>query len=144
MRDDKLNIDGIEVHFMYVPDDCSLINRSSNANACSLIFKISFYSGKTFMMTGDATTRTLQMTTWRYGNDLRSDVLQMPHHALCDTGNYDFYRSVSAQTLLLPTSIAGDRAMNELYFEKNEKNRFAYKNAKTITKAYEGTKEIDI
>ena len=143
-RDERLNIDGTEIHFMYVPDDCSLINRSSNANACSLIFKICFTNGKTLMITGDATTRTLQITAWRYGEALKSDALQMPHHALCDTGNYDFYRSVNAPTLLLPTSIAGDRAMSEIYFEKNEKNRFAYKNAKSIIKAYKGTKEINI
>lgn len=143
-RDTILNVDGTQIHFLYVPDDCSVINRSSNANACSLIFRICFTNGRTVVMTGDATTRSLQITAWRYGEALKSDALQMPHHALCDTGNYDFYRFVNARTVMLPTSVAGDRAMSELYFDKNEKNRFAYKNAKAIIKAYEGTKEIDI
>ncbi len=142
-RDEIWNINGVDIHFLYIPDDCSLINRSSNSNACSLIFKITF-GGKTLMITGDATPRSLQITVWRYGDSLRCNALQIPHHALCDTGNIDFYHSVNAQTLLLPISIAGDRAMNGIYFDKNEKNRRAYEHAKNIIKAYEGTKEIDI
>lgn len=142
-RDEKWSIDGTDIHFLYVPDDCSVINRSSNANACSLIFKLSF-GGKTLMITGDATPRSLQITAWRYGDFLKCDAMQIPHHALCDTGNIDFYRSVNAKTLLLPISVAGDRSMNSIYFDKNEKNRRAYEHANTVIKAYEGTKEIDI
>ena len=143
-REDVLNIDEAKITFLYVPDDCSVINRSSNANACSLIFRIDFCNGKSVIFTGDATPRTLQITAWRYGDSLKCDVLQMPHHALCDTGNFDFYRFTNAQTLMLPTSSAGDRAMNSIYSDSNEKNKRAYKNAKTIIKAYEGTKEINI
>jgi hypothetical protein len=68
----------------------------------------------------------------------------MPHHALCDTGNFDFYRFANAQTLVLPTSSAADRAMNGIYFDRNAKNRWAYKNATTILKAYEGTQETKL
>lgn len=141
--DDKLYVDGTELHFLYVPTDHSLINGSYNSNACSLIFTL-MGKNKRVMITGDAVPHTMQLTLEKFDGQLACDILQMPHHALCDTGNIEFYKQVDAKTLLMPISVAGDRAMRELYFEHNAANRWAQENAHTLYKAFENTQEIDI
>ena len=141
--DEKLSVDGIELHFLYVPSDYLAINDSYNSNACSLIFTLST-ENKKIMITGDAVPKTMQMTCAKYGDILKCDILQMPHHALCDTGDVGFFSAVDAKTLLLPISIAGDRSMNDIYFEQNTANRWAQDNADKILKAFEGTIEIEV
>ena len=146
-RDQKINIDDVELHFLYVPDDCSILNRGGgNANLCSLIFTLESHNKKV-MFTGDAYGRTMQLTAWRYHKELKCDILQMPHHGLCDAYNADFYREVGASTLLIPISIAGDRTMHsEMYADREGRNcNLALENnAKTVIKAFVGTTEIEL
>ena len=141
--DKKFSFDGIDIHFLYVPRDCSLIDGSYNSNACSVIFTAQA-ENKKIMFTGDAVPRTLLWTANTYEGQLNCDILQMPHHALCDTGEINFYREVNAKAVLLPISVAGDRSMKEIYFEQNEANRWAQENADQIFKAFDGTVEINI
>lgn len=146
-RGDRIDIDGIEIEFLFVPDDCSFLNTGGgNANLVSLIFTVKGRS-KRAMFTGDAYGRTMQMTAWRYKGSLACDIMQMPHHGLCDAYNIDFYREVNAETLLIPISVAGDREMHsERYAEKDGRNHnlWAENNAKTVYKAFEGTVEIEL
>lgn len=145
--DEKIIVDSLELHFVYVPDDCTILNTGGgNANMCSLIFTVQGHNKKV-MFTGDAYGRSMQVTAWRYKNDLTCDILQMPHHGLCDAYNADFYREVNAKTLLIPISVAGDRAMHsDMYAgrEGRECNLKAELNADAVYKAFEGTIEITL
>ena len=140
--DEHISIDGLDLHFLYVPYDVSGLN---NFNQLSLIFRITG-SEQSVMITGDAFHKSLNEVTVRYGSSLRSDILQMPHHGLCDTGHLGFYGHVGAETLLIPTSIAGDRAMHsDLYgIDSRRANLFAEEQADKVYKAFEDTVEIKI
>ena len=146
-RGERIVIDGVEIEFLYVPDDCSILNTGGgNANLCSLIFTVKG-GGQKVMFTGDAYGRTMQMTAWRYKGSLACDVLQMPHHGLCDAYNAEFYREVNAKTLLIPISAAGYRAMHgDLYADREGRNcnLGAENNAERVYKAFDGTVEIEI
>ena len=99
------------------------------------------------MITGDAYRRSLQITAWRYAHKLKSDILQMPHHALCDVCCVDFYKFVNAEELLLPISSAGYRAMHSEYYTRLsdcQENLRVEKEAKKVHKAFEGNVEIYI
>ena len=143
---EKMAIDGMELHFLYYTYDCRIINNAFNANACSLIFTVQT-KNKRIMFTGDAVSRTLQVVAWIYRKQLKCDILQMPHHALCDTGLLAFYKEVDASVLLEPTCIAGDRAMHgELYrsAERARWNAWAEENAAKVYKSFSGTVEIEL
>ena len=149
IRKPKLNeqifCDGIELRFIYTPDDCSIFKGQSNANVCSLIFTVSGQHKKV-MFTGDAFRRSLLLTAWRFGNELKCDILQLPHHGLCDTGVMDFYKYANAPTVLVPISKAGHRSMHSgEHSEKDtEANLWAEANAEAVYNAFDGTVELDI
>ena len=144
--DEKITVDGMEFHFLYYTYDCRIINNTYNCNACSLVFTVQA-KNKKIMFTGDATTRNLQVVVWLYRKKLKCDILQMPHHALCDTGHLDFYKEVDAKTLLVPTCVAGDRSMHSEQYANHQKrgwNLWAEENADTVYKSFEGTVEIEL
>ena len=147
LRDEKFTVDGIELHFLYVPDDCSILNTAGgNANHCSLIFTVQG-KNKKIMITGDAYMRSMQVTAWRYARALKCDALQMPHHALADSYCHDFYRYVCPDIMFLPISIAGYRAMHSemyAYGTGGTINLVAEARASVVYKAYEGTAEIEL
>lgn len=139
--DQRMEIDGIKLHFLYTPTDLTILD---NPNQLSLIFTVEG-KNKKVMFTGDAYKRNMQIVTWRYPKRLKCDILQLPHHGLCDTGDMDFYKRVDAETVLIPISVAGDRTMrSDMYGERPLANRFAEENAKNVYKAFEGTVEIEL
>ena len=146
-RDQKINIDDLELHFLYVPDDCSVLNTAGgNSNHCSLIFTVQGPEKKA-IVTGDAYGRSMQITAWRYYHDLKCDIMQFPHHALADSYCKDFYRYVDAKTVFLPISIAGYRAMHSNMYANGEggiANLVAEAKADVVYKAFDGTFEVEI
>jgi beta-lactamase superfamily II metal-dependent hydrolase len=142
---ERLCVGETEICFIYTPDDCTIFKGQQNANVCSLIFTV---AGKTqrALFTGDAFRRSLQMCVWRFGKELKCDILQLPHHGLCDTGLLDFYKAADAQTVLVPISKAGDRSMHSGEHRPcdTEANLWAEQNAKTVCKAFEGNTEFEI
>lgn len=139
--DEHLDVDGLDLHILYTPTDCSILN---NPNQLSLIFTVQGPKKK-LMITGDAYSRNMQIAVWRYDKALKCDILQLPHHGLCDTGNMDFYKRVDASTVLIPISVAGDRTMrSDMYGDSPKVNRFAEDNAATVHKAFEGTVEMEM
>jgi beta-lactamase superfamily II metal-dependent hydrolase len=139
--DEHIDVDGMDIHVLYTPTDCSILN---NPNQLSLIFTVQGPQKK-LMVTGDAYSRNMQIAVWRYDKALKADILQLPHHGLCDTGNMDFYKRVDAETVLVPISRAGDRTMaSDMYGDAPKINRFAQENAKTVLKAFEGTTEMEL
>ncbi len=138
---ERIHLDGLELTVLFVPDDCVSLH---NPNSLSLIFTVQG-ARRRVMMTGDACPITMGYCAQKYGVSLKSDILQLPHHGLCDTGNPDFYRLVGADTLLIPISKAGDRAMKSgVYGEATAANRVAEELAEEILYAYEGTVAFDL
>jgi len=134
--DETMTVDSMTIHFLYTPTDCSILN---NPNQLSLIFTVQGKNRK-IMFTGDAYHRNLQIVLWRYPDSLKCDILQLPHHGLCDTGHLDFYKKVDAGTVLIPISIAGDRTMHsDMYGDAPAVNRYAEDRAERVYKAFEGT-----
>ena len=139
--DEHIDVDGLDLHVLYTPTDCSILN---NPNQLSLIFTVQGPEKK-LMITGDAYHRNMQIVVWRYDKSLKCDILQLPHHGLCDTGNMDFYKRVDAKTVLIPISVAGDRTMrSDMYGDSPKVNRFAEDNAEVVYKAFEGTVEMEM
>ncbi len=152
--DEIIEIDGIKIQFVYVPYDVSIIQRAHNTNMCSLIFTVEGKSKKV-MVTGDAFERTMYVAAWRYGSKLKCDILQLPHHGFCDSGNEYFYKKVNAPIVLIPTSVAGDRAMHsDMYSGQNDPNLWSVRgynanlwaenNAQEVYKSFNGTFEFEI
>ena len=136
-------VDDVKIKFYYVPTDYASL---SNINQLSLIFTIE--SEKKVMFTGDAFEHSLKKLAEENTTGLKCDVLQMPHHFLCDTGYQEFYEYVNAETVLLPTCIAGYRAMyNDPSYMNSKKhlaNKWAEDNADTVYKAFEGNFVFEI
>ena len=134
--DEHIDVNGLDIHILYTPTDCSILN---NPNQLSLIFTVQGPRRK-LMITGDAYSRNMQIAVWRYGKSLKADILQLPHHGLCDTGNPEFYKYVDADTVLIPISTAGDRTMrSDMYGDAPRANRLAEDRATIVHKAFEGT-----
>ena len=135
--------DDAKIKFLYVPTDYEVLN---NTNQLSLIFTVT--TEKKIMFTGDAFNHSLTLLANTKKEDLKCDILQMPHHFLCDTGYKPFYEYADAETLLLPTCVSGYDAMKNSDEYKNstanKANQFAESNAKYVYKAFDGNFEIDI
>ncbi|MBE6667392.1 MAG: MBL fold metallo-hydrolase [Ruminococcaceae bacterium] len=138
-----LLVNGARIKFLYVPTDYEKLN---NTNQLSLIFTVT--TEKKIMFTGDAFNHSLTLLANTKGEDLKCDILQMPHHFLCDTGYKPFYEYADAHTVLLPTCISGYDAMKNSDEYKNntanKANQFAESNAEKVYKAFDGTFEIDV
>lgn len=133
----KIKLDNVEIEFYYVPVNYA---NFSSSNQLSLIFSIT--ADKRVMITGDAYENGLKAAANDYGSKLKCDILQMPHHFLCDTGYQAFYNYVGADTLVLPTCIAGYEAMTSPTSEykdhtKYKINKSVHDNASTVYKAFE-------
>lgn len=134
-------VDGLTLEMLFVPADCGDIH---NPNSLSLIFTVKS-SAKTALITGDAFADTLGYCAERYGEALKSDILQLPHHGLCDTGLPAFYRLAGAETLLIPISEAGDRCMRSgIYGDATAANLVAEELATTVHRAFEGTVAVEL
>ncbi len=140
-EDETRELDGILLTYWSIPSDTTDIH---NPNSLSLIFSLQG-SQKTVMITGDACPVSLRKCVERCGSKLKSDILQMPHHGLCDTGYEAFYRAVAADTLLIPISRAGDLAMHsDIYKEAALINQAAELAAGTRYPAYQGIVSMTI
>ena len=80
--------------------------RNDNTNHTNIIFCIDI-EGQRIMVTGDATTPEFNVCAARYGDYLKSDILQLSHHGMGD-GSKDttFYEKVNAPVVLIPGSVA--------------------------------------
>lgn len=138
---ETVTVDDLTLELLFVPTDCSEI---SNPNSLSLIFAVKS-PRKTALITGDAFSDTLGYCVDHYGSALKCDILQLPHHGLCDTGLPDFYRLASADTLLIPISRAGDRCMRSgIYGDATAANLVAEELAAVIHRAFEGTMAVEL
>ena len=141
----KITLDGVEIKFLYTP---MYYSSYTSSNAISLIFTIKT-ENKKVMITGDAFEPTLISVAIEFTNALKCDILQMPHHFLCDTGYGPFYDYVGADTLLLPTCRSGFIAMTDQNSEYSTNDKYllhkrVLENAKEYHLSYDGTIEIEL
>ena len=82
--------------------------RADSSNHTSVVFSLTV-NGNKIMFLGDATSPELLFAAKRYGDYLRSDIVQLSHHGYGDGGSDSaFYKAVNAPTVLHPgTSISG-------------------------------------
>lgn len=73
----------------------------SNYNDSSVVTRLTI-NGKTVLMTGDAAPRTWQVLIKRYGDALKSDYLQVPHHGVQPGGTIAAYDLIAPDYLLWP------------------------------------------
>ena len=138
---ETVTVEDVTLEILFVPIDCSEIH---NPNSLSLIFTAKS-PRKTALITGDAFSDTLGYCVEHYGAALRCDILQLPHHGLCDTGLPDFYRLANAHTLLIPISEAGDRCMRSgIYGDATAANLVAEELATVIHRAFEGSVAVEL
>ncbi len=138
---DEICADGLKIKFLYVPSDTAPTNCSPNE--LSLIFTVEGARGRA-VFTGDAYEDSLAYVYEKYKGELKADVLQMPHHGLCDTGHRGFYEAVGANTLFIPISAAGHRCMrSDIYGDETRLICELEDNAPQVYLAYRGTTEID-
>lgn len=75
-------------------------------NTTSLVIKMNFDSGDSFMMTGDATGNGFEICAKMYGDYLQSDILQVAHHGYTTWGNDEGtklgYGYIAPEVLLWP------------------------------------------
>jgi beta-lactamase superfamily II metal-dependent hydrolase len=141
--DGEIKVGDVKLKFIYLPTDCEPLNDKFNSNLCSLVFTVEGKKKKA-LITADAFKINLSIILEAHRGRLGCDIIQLPHHALCDTGIEEFYKEVNAKTVLVPTSIAGNRAMNTIYYDQNSANRMAIENAERVIYAFEGTAKTDI
>ena len=148
-KNQKIELSDATIEFLYVPSYNKDYKNITNINQLSLIFTVT--TSKKIMFTGDAFEKSLKSVSNSYlfnSSALDCDILQMPHHFLCDTGYKSFYDKVNAETLLLPACKSGYEAMkNSDEYKDNPKNKInlaAESKAEKVYKAFEGNFEIDI
>lgn len=98
---------GLKMEVLYTID--SFGPRICNAvNTTSLVMKMIFDDGTTFMMTGDATGNAMEICAKMYGDYLQSDILQVSHHGSStwsnDNGVAMAYEFIAPKVLLWPSN----------------------------------------
>ena len=97
----RYTVGDAKLQFIACMDDS--IHCSQNINASSLMFFMEL-GGQKILFTGDGSFSDT-MTPQRYGRELKSDILQVPHHGFgCGTaaGEMQAYRLIDAPVCLLP------------------------------------------
>lgn len=107
----------------YAPKVCNAFNTTS------LILKLTFGDGTTFLVTGDATGNGFQIAAKMFGSYLKCDILQVSHHGYTtwgnDAGTISAYRLVAPSTLLWPQGSYAypkykTKAYNVVLFSKDD------------------------
>ena len=104
--------------------------RNDNTNHTNILFCIDI-EGQRIMVTGDATTPEFNICATRYGEYLKSDILQVAHHGHGDGSNdTTFYALVDAPVVLVPGAGVGSA------------QKWAADNAKEVYYRSNGTKTL--
>ncbi len=131
---DKLNVDGMIIDIMKVPDDYLDFDPGytggSTVNDTCVVFKIVFPNGKDVLFLGDLGFRAGQKLAERFGDRLKSDIVQMAHHGQNGAGE-DVYKLVKPE-LCMWTAPMWLYDNNLWYRDKRRKNKFNSHYFKTV------------
>ena len=97
-----VNISGVQIHFLWPLPPNSREDRETSKdeiNDSSLVMKI-IYGTESFMVTGDISSQ-VETRLIESGQDLKSDVLFVPHHGSNHSSSLDFIRAVSCRYAII-------------------------------------------
>lgn len=104
----------------YAPKTCNALNTSS------LIMKLTFDNGTTYLSTGDATGPAFNICNKMYGDYMQCDIVQVAHHGYTTWSNESAtaqaYRLINATTVLWPQGLTAypnykDKSYNAPLFQ---------------------------
>ena len=141
---DILNIDGVTVDILYTHEDAAVdISALAYNNAASMAFKVSV-GGKSAIFFADSTAKNMLAMAKRYGNHLKSDILQPTHHGRTH-GKIEVYSLVLPDVVMWPCALSSYKE-----YEKQDYNQYLIKNFKrhyisqngTVTLSFNTLEEI--
>ncbi len=112
-----LKIGGAEIEVLYTFADAEPTTLD-NGNDSSLVLRFTL-AGQTVLVPGDTTDTMCKFLVQRYGNYLKSDIVQIVHHGY--NGTNDFYKAVDADVLLWPGGVRQFYGRGDLYRIKDWK-----------------------
>ncbi|MBQ7336149.1 MAG: hypothetical protein IJW92_06735 [Clostridia bacterium] len=107
---DRMLLPGCTVEFLFTYNDLWPTDFDS-INETSAIWRMTFDSGYSFMVTGDTYPANCNWVCKVYGELLKSDIVQTPHHGRVGS-TLEFYRAVDPSIVLWSNA--------ETYFDKNQ------------------------
>ena len=119
---DSLQIADVNVQILATANDPYPAN-ATNPNFISMVLKLVFDSGKSFLLLGDAMARRLtalvdaNASIYQSAQTLKSDILQTAHHGLCVTEDIEEYPAVLRLYQQIAPSI--------VFWPQNEQRFFA-------------------
>ena len=134
-EDEKHTVDGVVIDIMKVPTDYNdydpAYKGGSTVNDTSVVFKLKFPNGQTALFLGDLGFRAGQKLAEQYGEELKSDIVQMAHHGQNGAGE-DVYKLISPE-LCMWTAPMWLYENNMWYYDEKFENRFNSHHFKTVT-----------
>ncbi len=119
---DILNIDGVEIDILHTHEDVAPDTSALQYNnAASMVFKVTA-GGHSVLFLADLTSKNMLSIAKRFGDHLKSDILQPTHHGRTH-GKIEVYQLVS------PTVVLWDCALSSYNEYKNQDyNQYLIKN----------------
>lgn len=90
--------DGLEILCLSPETDAAMSEKAKNNDSLVLFFKS---VGLRFLITGDIETETADDLSFRYGNSLKADILQVPHHGSFNGLSTEFLDFIKPKIALL-------------------------------------------
>ena len=97
---DIIEIDGIKIEIMLTVSD---EEKEKNINDTSMIFR-AYIDGQSILFLGDGHVEVSERLIEKYGDALKSDIVQMAHHGQNGV-TFEVYKTVSPKLCLWPTPI---------------------------------------
>lgn len=110
----QLTLGDMTLEVLYTASDLA-IGSLNDYNDASMVMRLSV-NGKSVLMTGDAATATWNLLAKKYGNYLKSDYLQVPHHGARGGGTVEAYRLIAPDELFWP---AGENLFQYVRYTEN-------------------------
>ncbi len=98
-----LHFGSIAIEVLYTPEDM-IPAPIKNTNGTSFVFRIVLADGQTFMMLADTYVDSANIMIKVWGDYLRSDIMQMAHHAIWPA-NSELYHHIQAETILYTAAL---------------------------------------
>ena len=110
----QLTLGDMTLEVLYTASDLA-VGSLNDYNDASMVMRLSV-NGKTILMTGDAAPATWNLLAKKYGNYLKSDYLQVPHHGARGGGTVEAYRLIAPDELFWP---AGENLFQYVRYTEN-------------------------
>ena len=92
---EKYNFQGAEIEILFTAEDADT-QKLKSYNGTSAAWRITFDNGTTFLVLGDCDHYACREIAARYGDYVKSDILQLAHHGLVG-GDKELYQLIDPQ-----------------------------------------------